>query len=166
MIFVVWALHNSILNENNCNFIIAQAKLNLSLCSYLALHEDISFSRCIVPCNVSLTLDGEYSALSSATLSLGEEPLYSLDSRCGGPPKLVWTLWKKKSLYGNQTSIPPVVQLTILAVFWLTKDHLSSFYWGKITVILTTILDDGKYCRNHTNISEDKARSNEFSWYD
>jgi hypothetical protein len=47
----------------------------LSLCSYLALHEDISFSGCIVPCNLSLTIDGEYSALSSATLSLCEESI-------------------------------------------------------------------------------------------
>ena len=71
----------------------------------------------------------------AATLSLGEEPQYSLDRRCGGPPKLVWTLRGGGALYGNQTSIPPVVQLvafTILTVFWLTKDHLSSFSWGKI----------------------------------
>jgi hypothetical protein len=100
----------------------------LSLCSYLALHEDISFSECIVPCNLSLTIVGEYSALSSATLSLCDEPIAHwtvgvVDPKAGLDAA-------KKSIYGNQTSIPPIVQpidFTILPVFWLKKDHLSSF---------------------------------------
>ena len=33
----------------------------------------------------------------AAILLLGEEPQYSMDRRCGGPPKMGWKLRKKKS---------------------------------------------------------------------
>ena len=101
----------------------------------------------------------------SAILSLGEEPQYSLDRRCGGLPKMFWKLRKKKSsLLESNLDSPSSSDHSIHypASLLASKGPFVLVLVGEDRVILTTILDEGKYCLNRKVFWKTKKEETSF----